>query len=77
MIKLYTKFHFIMCNLSEENKWKRKILQFFYKSKGHNSIKNCLIIPKIELDIDIIMVNLHVCQISFQYMYNLYEENEQ
>lgn len=56
---------------------KYNVLQFFYKSKGHNSIKNCLIIPKIELEVDIIMVNLHVCQFSFQYMYNLCEENEQ
>lgn len=54
-----------------------KYCNFFNKSKGHNSIKNCLIIPKIELEVDIIMVNLHVCQISFQYMYNLCEENEQ
>lgn len=67
-----------MCNLSEENKWKLQNIAIFLEVKGaYNSIKNCLIIPKIELDIDIIMVNLHVCQISFQYMYNLCEENEQ
>lgn len=54
-----------------------KYCNFFISQRGITPSKNCLIIPKIELDIDIIMVNLHVCQISFQYMYNLCEENEQ
>jgi hypothetical protein len=41
----------------------------FSRSKGHNSVKNCSFIPKTELDLDILIINLNtnfisVCAIS-------------
>jgi hypothetical protein len=29
----------------------------FSKSKGHNSVKNCSIVPKTDLDLDILLIN--------------------
>jgi hypothetical protein len=47
----------------------------FSKSKGHNSVKNGSIVPKTELDLDILMMNLYT---KFHFsMCNQYEENEQ
>lgn len=31
----------------------------FSKSKGHNSVKDCTIVPKIEFDLGIIIVNVY------------------
>ena len=46
----------------------------FSKSKGHNSDKNCSIVPKIELHLDIFLVNLYT---KFHFnMCNFCEENE-
>jgi hypothetical protein len=55
-LDLYTKFHFTMCHQCEENERKLQI-----KSKGHNFVKkkNGLIVPKTELDLDFLMINLY------------------
>jgi hypothetical protein len=46
----------------------------FSKSKGHNSGKNVSIVPKIELDLDILTINLYI---KFHFnMSNQCEENE-
>lgn len=50
------------------NKWN------FTKPKGNNSVYNCSIVPKFEVDLDIIMPNMYTkfhCNTC-----NLYEENE-
>jgi hypothetical protein len=50
------------------------ILFIFSKSKGHNSVKNGLIVPKTEFDLDILMINLYT-----KYNFNMCsqcEENE-
>jgi alanyl-tRNA synthetase len=44
-----------------------KLFEFF-KSEGHNSVKNGSIIPKTELDLDIINYDKSVYQSSFQYL---------
>jgi hypothetical protein len=47
----------------------------FSKSMGHNSIKNGSIVPKTELDLDILMINLYT---KFHFnMCNQCEQNEQ
>lgn len=72
---MYIKFHFSRYNL-----WKEKyecnlhITGIFLKSKGHNSVKTDLIIPKIVLDLDILMINLY--NKSHFNRCNLCEENE-
>ena len=44
------------------------------KSKGHNSVKNGMIVPKTELGLDILLINLYT---KFHYsMCNGCEENE-
>jgi hypothetical protein len=46
----------------------------FSKSKGHNSVQNGSIVPKIELDLDIFTINLYT---KFHFnMCNQCEENE-
>ena len=47
---------------------------YFFKSKGHNSVKKCSTIPKFELELDFIVLQLYT---KFQYnMYNGPKENE-
>jgi hypothetical protein len=46
----------------------------FSKSKGHNSVQNGSIVPKTELDLDILTINLYI---KFHFnMCNQCEENE-
>jgi hypothetical protein len=46
----------------------------FSNCKGHNSAKNCSIVPKTELDLDILVINLYT-KYHFS-MCNLCKENE-
>jgi hypothetical protein len=47
---------------------------YFSKFKGHNSVKNRLIIPKTKLVLDILMINLYI---KFHFnMHNQCKENE-
>ena len=63
-----------MSILCEENERKLQITGIFSTSKGHNSVENCSIVPNIELDLDIIMINLYT---KFHFnMFILCEENE-
>ena len=41
----------------KENERKLQITGIFSKSKGHNSVTNALIVPKRELDLDILTIN--------------------
>lgn len=47
----------------------------FYKSKVHNSVINCSIVPKVKINLAIIMVNLYT-KFNFSKC-NLCQENEQ
>lgn len=59
MINLYTKIHFIICNLRKENGRKLQISGFFLcPIKEHNSDENWSIVPKIKMDLDMIIINL-------------------
>jgi hypothetical protein len=61
---------------SLQKKWK-DIANYwnFSKSKGHNSVKKCSILPKTELDLHILTINLYT---KFHLsMCNLCNENEQ
>jgi hypothetical protein len=40
--------------------WKLQIIGIFFKSKGHNSIKTCSILPKTKPDLDILIINLYI-----------------
>lgn len=44
------------------------------KYEGHNSVTNCLIVPKTELNLDVLMINIY-SKFHFS-MYNLCEECE-
>jgi hypothetical protein len=58
-INLYTKFNFNMSNQCKR-KWTETANYWnFSKSKGHNSSKNGSIVPKTELDLDILTINLY------------------
>ena len=60
MINTHTKFHFNMCIHAVQRKWTETANYWnFSKSKGHNSFKNGSIVPKRELDLDILMINPH------------------
>jgi hypothetical protein len=70
MINLQSKilFQYVQPVQRTANYWN------FSKSKGHNSVKNGLIIPKTELDLNILMINLYT---KFHFsMYNQGKENE-
>ena len=58
-INLYTKIHFNMCIQCKENERKLQITGIFSKSKGHNSVKNGSIVPKILLGLNILTINLY------------------
>jgi hypothetical protein len=51
-----------MCNLCRENEWKLQIIRLFSNSKCHNSVTYCSVVPRIERNLDIRVIN-H--QISF------------
>lgn len=52
----------------------RKCSSFVNSYEGHNSVTNCLIVPKTELNLDVLMINLY-SKFHFS-MYNLCEECE-
>lgn len=55
---MYAKFLFSICTTSVKKTVTAEYWNFF-KPKGHYSVNNCLIKPKIERDLDIIMINLY------------------
>jgi phage terminase large subunit-like protein len=73
-INLYTRIHFNMFNQCKR-KWTETANYWnFSKSKGHNSSKNGLIVPKTQLEIDILTMNLYT---KFHFnMCNQCKENE-
>jgi hypothetical protein len=73
-INLYTKFHSNMCIQCKENKRKLQFTGIFSKSKGHNSVKNGSIVPKILLGLNILTINLYT---KFQFNMSIQcKENE-
>jgi hypothetical protein len=73
-INLYTKFHFNMYNHCKRKWTKTSNYWNFSKSKGYNSGKNGSIVPKRELDLDILTINLYT---KFYFnMCNQCKENE-
>lgn len=72
MTNLYTKYHVNKCVPCEVKK--NVTCKELSTSKRHNSADNFLIVPKIILDLDIVMINLYI-----KFKYNdgfLCEENE-
>lgn len=47
-----------MYNHCEENEWKLKIIGIF-RSPRYITLEKCSIVPKTELDRDMLMMNLH------------------
>lgn len=53
---LYNKFRLNMCIICNANDQKLQIIEFFSMSKGHYSVRKCLMIPNILF----IMINLYI-----------------
>lgn len=65
-INLSTKLHFNICNLSRYNDRKLQIIGIFQSPWGHNSVENCSIVTKTEIDLEIRTINLYT-KFHFEY----------
>ena len=74
MMNLHIEFRLKMSMHDRDNEWKSRINRNILSPRGHNSAKNYSTGTKLELDLHILLINLHT---EFQHKMSMHDRDNE